>query len=128
MRAYCDTSVLADLLLDPRSSRATRVELDSWLARGTVNTSRLTTVELGRVVMRAGTSVRTASLNVAALPVEYIALGDSVLRSAASLPVRFLKSHDAIHLASALLVEADVVLTRDRQMQRACEELGLAVA
>ena len=128
MRAYCDTSVLADLLLDPRSSRETRAALDSWRERGAVTTSRLTTVELGRLVMRAGTSVRTASLNVTALPVEYIALGDAVLRSAASLPVRFLKSLDAIHLASALLVEADVVLTRDRQMQRACEELGIRVA
>ena len=128
MRAYCDTSVLADLLLDPRSSRTTRAYLDSWGEQGSVTTSRLTTVELGRLVMRAGTSIRTASLNVAVLPVEYIALGDAVLRSAASLPVRFLKSLDAIHLASALLVEADVVLTRDRQMQRACDELGIRVA
>ena len=128
MRSYCDASVLADLLLDPRSSGATRTMLQSWTDRGQVTTSRLTTVELGRLVLREGSSVRATSLNVAALPIEYIALGDQVLRRAASLPIRFLKSLDAIHVASALLVEADVVLTRDRQMQRACEELGLAVA
>lgn len=128
MRAYCDTSVLADLLLDSHASQATRASLDSWRERGSVTTSRLTVVELGRLVMRSGKPSSTASLNVAALPIEFIALGDAILSRAAALPVRFLKSLDAIHLASAILVQADVVLTRDRQLQRACEELGLAVA
>ncbi len=128
MRVYCDTSVLADLLLDPQSSRATREHLTTWQGRGSVTTSRLTMVELGRLAMRNRGISKATHLNISTLPVEYIAIGDPVLRSAASLPVRFLKSLDAIHLASALLVKADVVLTRDRQMQRACEELGLAVA
>jgi predicted nucleic acid-binding protein len=44
------------------------------------------------------------------------------------LPVRFLKTLDSLHVASALLVGADVVITEDRQMARACAELGLAVA
>lgn len=128
MRAYCDTSVLADLLLDPQSSRQTRAMLDSWRERGSVITSRLTVVELGRLMMREGLLTQSASLNSAALPIEYVSLGDAVLRSATSLPVRYLKSLDALHLASAVLTRCDVVLTRDRQMQRACEELGLAVA
>ena len=128
MRAYCDTSVLADLLLDPRSSHATREYLTTWQVRGSVSTSRLTMVELGRLAMRDRGISPATHLNISTLPVEFIAIGESVLRSAASLPIRFLKSLDAIHLASALLAKADVVLTRDRQMQRACEELGLAVA
>ena len=85
-------------------------------------------MELGRLAMRESTSSTASSLNVTALPLEFMAVSDSVLRRAASLPIPFLKSLDAIHIASALLVRADVVLTRDRQMQRACEELGLAVA
>ena len=128
MRVYCDTSVLAELLLDPPSSRATRAALDSWSEQGVVTTSQLTTVELGRLVMRADSRTTAAKLNIADLPVQYIALGDVVLRNAASLPVRFLKSPDAIHVASALTIQADIVLTNDRQMKRACEELGLAVA
>ena len=128
MRAYCDTSVLADLLLDPQSSQATREYLTTWQVRGSVTTSRLTMVELGRLAMRERDTSTTTHLNVSTLPVEFIAIGEPVLRSAASLPVQFLKSLDAIHLASALLIKAEVVLTRDRQMQRACEELGLAVA
>lgn len=128
MRAYCDSSVLGDLLLDTRESRRTRDYLTSWQQQGTVATSRLTVVELGRLAMRESTSSTASSLSVTALPLEFMAVGDSVLRRAASLPIRFLKSLDAIHIASALLVQADVVLTRDRQMQRACEELGLAIA
>lgn len=128
MRSYCDTSVLSDLLLDPRSSGTTRAMLQSWTDRGQVTTSRLTMVELGRLVLREGLARSTASLNIAAMPLEFIAIGEPVLRRAASLPVRFLKSLDAIHVASALLIEADVVLTNDHQMQRAYEELGLIVA
>lgn len=51
-----------------------------------------------------------------------------MLRSVASLLVRFLRSLDAIHVASALTIQADIVLTNDRQMRQACEELGLAIA
>lgn len=128
IRAYCDTSVLGDLLLNRDESRRIRDYLTSWQLQGTVTTSRLTVVELGRLAMRQGDSSTGSVLNVAALPLEFMAIGDQVLRKAASLPVRFLKSLDAIHIASALLAQCDVVLTRDRQMQRACEELGLAVA
>ena len=41
---------------------------------------------------------------------------------------RPLRSLDAIHLASALLLEADVVLTYDKRLAAACIEGGLAVA
>ncbi len=78
--------------------------------------------------MAVGRLARAATFNVAALPVQYIALGDAVLRSVASLLVRFLRSLDAIHVASALTIQADIVLTNDRQMRQACEELGLAIA
>jgi predicted nucleic acid-binding protein len=128
MRVYCDSSVLGDLLLSQGESRRIRDYLTSWQLQGTVATSRLTMVELGRLAMREGATSRGSVLDTAALPLEFIALGESVLRSAASLPVRFLRSLDAIHVASALLVQADVVLTRDHQIRRACEELGLAFA
>lgn len=128
MRAYCDTSVLADLLLDQRSSGTTRELLQGWTDRSQVITSRLTMVELGRLVRRESLAQTTTTFNISLIPVEFIAIGEPVLRRATSLPVRFLKALDSIHLASALLVNADVVLTRDRQMQRACGELGLAVA
>ena len=51
-----------------------------------------------------------------------------VLHIAGTLPVVLLRALDAVHVASALLSEATVVVTRDRQMARACSQLGLAVA
>lgn len=60
--------------------------------------------------------------------VDLLTLGPTTMRVASRLPVRHLKFLDAIHVASALITRCDVVLTRDRQLARACEELGLAVA
>jgi len=65
---------------------------------------------------------------MAMIDVDSLVPSNAVLQSAATLPVRFLKSLDAIHVASALAIQPDIVLTNDRQMQRSCEELGLAVA
>jgi predicted nucleic acid-binding protein len=42
--------------------------------------------------------------------------------------VRHLRSLDALHIASALSARVDLIVTLDHQMQRACTELGLAVA
>jgi hypothetical protein len=39
-----------------------------------------------------------------------------------------LRTLDAIHLASALLLDADVVLTYDARLAEACVENGLVVA
>jgi len=39
-----------------------------------------------------------------------------------------LRSLDAIHLASALVIDADVVLTYDERLARACADNGLRVA
>ena len=127
MRAYCDTSLLADLLLDESASQDARAVLSHWQARGEVVTSRLTAVELGRLVIREGRVSPGTRLNVGSLPLQFVALDEQVLRRATVLPVQFLKSLDAIHLASALITRCDVVLTRDRQMARACAELDLAV-
>ncbi len=126
--AYCDTSVLADLLLSPEASLPTREYLNSWQARAALVSSRLAVVELGRMSMRAGQHSAPGSLDVGSLPLDYLNLSEAVVRKAAALPVRHLKALDAIHVASVLLTQADIVLTRDRQMQRACEELGIPTA
>ena len=91
--------------------------------------SAISYVEISRTLLRSESADTARQLAQQALmDVDSLAPSASILELAAMLPVQFLKSLDAIHLASALLIEADVVLTRDHQMQRACEELGLAVA
>lgn len=89
----------------------------------------MTKVEVARTMRRDEVAadidqrVTESLLGIDAVPVS-----DLVVATASRLPVRHLKSLDAIHVASALITRCDVVLTRDRQMARACEELGLQVA
>ena len=91
--------------------------------------SAISHVEISRTLLRSESIDAAKKLAQHALSdVDSLPPSLAILELAATLPVQFLKSLDAIHVASALLVSADVVLTRDRQMQRACEELGLAVA
>lgn len=126
MIGYVDSSMVVDRALvitrGADSDRAPEPLVDRWLS------SEITVVEVHRVLRRIGLDQDADELVVSALgSVEVLHLASPTIRLAASLPVRFLKSLDAIHIASALLARCDVVLTHDRQMRRACEELGLMV-
>lgn len=121
--AYVDSSVLLTDILEERPVLA------KLMQRADVATSHLTSVEIARTLRRDLKEADPAFITSQLLTgIDILSPSAVVLETAASLPVRFLRALDAIHLASALLVEADLVLTNDRQMQRACEELGLAVA
>ena len=123
MRAYVDSSVVLGDILDEQPV------LSKLTVRAEVATSHITSLEIARTLRR---DLKDADLTFISsqilASIDLLSLSSEVLEAAASLPVRFLRSLDAIHLASALLVEADVVLTRDRQMRRACDELGIRVA
>jgi predicted nucleic acid-binding protein len=53
---------------------------------------------------------------------------DRVLRAAAGLASRAVRTLDAIHLASALRIEADELVAYDRRLVGAAAERGLAVS
>jgi predicted nucleic acid-binding protein len=55
-------------------------------------------------------------------------LDADVLIVASQIEVIHLGTLDAIHLATALLSGAHVLVTRDAQLVRACQEVGLVVA
>lgn len=123
MLIYVDSSLLLDDILDDRPL------LPDLMPRAELATSQITSLEIARTLRRDIEATDFASVSSELLSsFDLLTLTPLVLEAAAALPVRFLRALDAIHLASALLVQADVVLTRDRQMQRACEELGLTVA
>lgn len=127
MIGYLDSSMVVDRALGiargEASSPTNEARVDRWIS------SEITVVELHRVLRRMGHDRDIDRLVVSALSnVEVLQLASPTIRLAASLPVQFLKSLDAIHIASALLAQCDVVLTHDRQMQRACSELGLATS
>ncbi|MDR0284566.1 MAG: PIN domain-containing protein [Propionibacteriaceae bacterium] len=87
--------------------------------------SDLLETELGRVAIRCG----IPGGDVAAILARFsLATPDrSTFRQAARLPHPTLRSLDALHLAAALDLNADVVVTYDDRMIEACRDLGLAV-
>jgi uncharacterized protein len=89
-------------------------------------TSEITLVEIGRVLRRHDVARdSTEQISEALAGTELLALSGAVIHLAAALPTRFLRSLDAIHLASALLVRSALVLTLDRRLADACREFGL---
>ncbi|MGH2960656.1 MAG: type II toxin-antitoxin system VapC family toxin [Solirubrobacterales bacterium] len=57
-----------------------------------------------------------------------IDVNDGLLRAAAQLASRAVRTLDAIHLASALRIEADEVVVYDRRLVEAAAGRGLAVS
>lgn len=125
MKAYLDSSELVHRAEAILNGHPWTVPLDTVAH---LVTSQVSAVELSRVLFRSQDPARVRTLVASTLTtVDAVATSPAVLALAASLPVRHLKSLDAIHVASALITRCDVVLTRDRQMARACTELGLSV-
>lgn len=120
-RIYADTSAVINAVHD-------RVSLQNQWNTCTLLTSDLTLVELARSLRRVGeTGDVWSQATLVLTEVDLLPLTFDVLVAAGSLRSPHLKSLDALHVASALLIEADVVLTHDKQMARACEEIGLSV-
>ncbi|MDO8307552.1 MAG: type II toxin-antitoxin system VapC family toxin [Actinomycetota bacterium] len=132
--AYCDSRILLARLLDEPGSREADLLVSGLVDDGAaLVTSQLSTVEVRRTLARVlkvaadqplvSQTARTVLGGVRAVDVTA-----EVLHIAGTLPVILLRSLDAVHVATALLSEATVVVTRDRQMARTCSELGLTVA
>lgn len=105
-------------------------DLESHLASDTVlATSRLALVEAPRAARSANPSEElqqeTRRLLDACLLVD---VSDPVLRSAATLASRTVRTLDAVHLATALYIDADVLIAYDGRLLDAAEAQGLQVA
>jgi uncharacterized protein len=92
-------------------------------------TSRIALVEVSRATGLANPSeeVReeTRRLLAACLLVD---VSDRVLRNAAVLTSREVRTLDAVHLATALYIEAEEVIAYDRRLLEAAGKQGLRVA
>jgi predicted nucleic acid-binding protein len=128
VRLYLDSSALVKLVRREAESEALRRFLRRHQADGRV-TCALARVEVVRAV-GAGGPVAIAHARRQLARVDQITLGRRLLDAAASLaPATVLRSLDAIHLAAALSIGADLrcVLTYDLRMQDAAAALGIAV-
>jgi predicted nucleic acid-binding protein len=124
---YIDTSAFLKLVLDEPQSPALRAHL---AARGQTRfvSSALLKVEARRGLLR-GDSARMPRADLLLGDVTSLDMSAAVLEKASRLPDSMLRSLDAIHLATALLVrdDLDAVLTYDDRLATAAASHGLTV-
>lgn len=122
---YIDTSALIKTLVDEAESDA----LSRWLQyHQQLAACDITRVEAARAI-RASTPEALPLLRVLMGELVMIRLDDNIYETAATLDPPSLRSLDAIHLASALSIGADLagILTYDARMTRGARSLGLHV-
>ena len=123
---YADSSALVKLVIEEPESAA----LDSYLAsqEHALVTSRIALVEVQRAVTIANPAdeVRTEAQRLLG-SCYLVDVGDPLLRAAAQLASRSIRTLDAIHLASAQRVGADELVAYDRRLAQAAREAGLTV-
>jgi len=119
-----DPSALVKLAIKERGSP----ELERRLRGEVLVSSALARVEVGRAIMRTERARPRAPGSVTGLAT-LIDVDEPILRIAASLDPRKLRTLDAIHLATALLLAdgVDAFVTYDRQLGVAAAAAGLAV-
>lgn len=121
---YLDTSVAYHALVGTPEAARWFDEIDNRTP-GSLTSSRILRTELTRALRRDGMPVsdRDAVLDKVAL----VPLTDAILAAAEAI-TEHVKTLDAIHLASALVLGSDVVLvTHDAGLKRVANILGLPV-
>jgi uncharacterized protein len=122
--AYIDASALAKLILDePQSPEMRRWYIESER----VASSRVGLVETRRAIARWDHD--PVHLDTILRSIEVLELDASIARVAATVPPNRLKTLDAIHLASAqaLGAELDAFVTYDDHLASAARNVGLPV-
>lgn len=122
-RCYLDTSAAAKLLVTERESAA----LADWLDRPTLRpmATLLLETELRRLAVRL--DLRQQAVTAVLEGVELYALPDTGFREAGLMARRDLRSLDALHLAGALRLDVEVLVTYDERRAAAAADVGLTV-
>lgn len=132
MRIYLDSSALIKRAIMEAESSALVAAVDAHHEDGDLLlASSLAWIEVSRALRSRSPhgAARTAAEVEAALSgVAEHPMTPEVVSLARRVGPQVLRSLDAIHLASALLVDADLVLTYDEHLVAACEANGLAVS
>lgn len=123
---YLDSSAFAKLLIDEAESDALREHLAvSGRPRAS---SAIAWVEVHRAVAVANLTPEARSEAEARLAAAFlVAVTDAVLRDAADIASVRLRSHDAIHLASARAIPTGEFITYDERLAAAARDQGLTV-
>ncbi|MGI8815555.1 MAG: type II toxin-antitoxin system VapC family toxin [Pseudonocardia sp.] len=121
MIVYVETSAAAKLLVEEEASARLADHLDG-LPEPPVSCLVLET-ELRRLAVRVGLP-QTAVTDVLDR-FDLLELDRSLYREAGVLPGQHLRSLDALHVAAALRLDADVMLSYDHRQHAAAREAGL---
>ena len=126
MIVYLDASVAVATIKQEAGSAEVSEQLDS-LTDDThlIVSGRLLETEMRRTAKRLGISMAAVDSTLEALAIVEHERTD--FHRAGTFDSDNLGSLDALHLATALRVQADVMLTRDRSLASACETEGLAL-
>lgn len=124
---YIDTSALLRVVFPDDMTPAVERLLDD--PRTELISSSLLWVEARRGTARRAPR-RLPRVDLLLDRVQAVGIGDAVVESAGHLPDPLLRSLDAIHLATALLIREDVdaLLTYDERLADAARSHGLPVA
>lgn len=125
MTTYLDSSAAAKLLVTEAESAALRQYIREVEPNEVVSSALLET-ELRRFGLRV--SLPQAAVSDLLDRVHLVEPERSLFTQAGLLPDPFLRSLDALHLATALRVDATVVVAYDHRLQEAARAVGLAVA
>jgi hypothetical protein len=123
---YIETSAAAKLLAEEPASSQLAARLDKAVDQGdALLSSTLLETELRRLAVRV--DLAQAAVTHLLERFDLMEIDRSLYREAGLLPGRHLRSFDALHLAAALRVGADVMVTYDRRQASVAEAAGLPV-
>ena len=124
MTVYLDTSAAAKRLIREIESEALADYLDDLDAEERLASSMLLETELRRFAMRLELS-QTAVSNLLDR-IDLVEPDRLLFTEAGLLPGEFLRSLDALHVATALRLDARVVVAYDHRLRHAARDVGLA--
>lgn len=126
MIAYVESSAAAKLLVSEPASAALAEHLDILVRSGNRAVSCVVLeTELRRLALRE--DLPQVDVTAVLEKLDIFQLDKDVYREAGLLPGRNLRSLDALHVAAALRVGADVMITYDNRQADAARASGLRV-
>ena len=135
MRVYADSSALIKRAVDETESDALGDTLEQHVNEGdAIVSSALAWVEVSRALRTLseqgihGEVSLSEGIDLALSGVAERPIGDDVISLARRIAPPVLRSLDAIHLATAVILDVDLVLTYDGRLASACRHNGFATS